>query len=365
MRILFVLPGLHRYDRGAETAFISIARELAKLGHAITLMGSGDLRVGAPYRFIRLPCIGREAFSSFPTFPPFRGDTVYEELTIAPALLARCRPADYDVTLTCGYPFINWILRRPALRGRRPAHVFVTENGDWPALDDRSEYRFFGCEGLVCTNPDYYERNRSRWRSVLIANGVDTGLFSPGDVERDRFGLPKDRLVVLMVSALIPSKRVEAGIEAVSRIKDAHLVVAGNGPLRASIEALAGRFLPERFTLVSVPADKMPLLYRSADVFLHMSYEESFGNVYLEAMACGLPVVAHASTRTRWVFGETERLVDTDDLALASSSILEASKSSRSMQPQRIARASAFSWTKIGKDYESFLGQVIESYGRH
>ena len=41
MRILFALPGLHRHDRGAEVAFIAIARELARAGHAVTLIGSG------------------------------------------------------------------------------------------------------------------------------------------------------------------------------------------------------------------------------------------------------------------------------------------------------------------------------------
>jgi len=100
---------------------------------------------------------------------------------------------------------------------------------------------------------------------------------------------------VLMVSALIPSKRVAAGIEAVSRIPDAHLVGAGNGPLRASIEDTAARMLPGRFMLLSVPSADMPELYRSADVFLHLSKGESFGNVYLEAIASGLPVVGHDS----------------------------------------------------------------------
>ena len=164
-----------------------------------------------------------------------RNDTAYEELTFAPALLRRYRPADYDITVTCGYPFTNWILRHPGARGRRPPHVFVTQNGDWPAQSNKSEYRFFGCEGLVCTNLDFYDRNKARWRCALIPNGTDTTQFTPGEGERGRIGLPSGQTVVLIVSALIPSKRVELGIEAVSRIPDAHLVVAGNGPLRRDI----------------------------------------------------------------------------------------------------------------------------------
>src|SRR5690606_23785384 len=118
----------------------------------------------------------------------------------------------------------------------------------WPAYARNSEYRFFGCEGLVCTNLEYFERNKDRWRCRLIPNGVDSQRFSPGPPQREQFGLPADRLVVLMVSALIESKRVGLGVEAVSRIPDAHLVVAGNGPLRPAIDEMAARLLPGRFT---------------------------------------------------------------------------------------------------------------------
>ena len=139
------------------------------------------MRANEPYRFLHAGSIARERFARFPSLPVLRNDTAYEELTFAPALLRRYRPADYDVTVTCGYPFTNWILRRPGARGRRPPHVFVTQNGDWPAQSNNSEYRFFGCEGLVCTNPDFYERNKTRWRCALIPNGTDTTLFTPGE----------------------------------------------------------------------------------------------------------------------------------------------------------------------------------------
>ena len=42
-------------------------------------------------------------------------DCAYEELTFIPHFISRYRPVDYDVTLTCSYPFTNWMLRRPAL----------------------------------------------------------------------------------------------------------------------------------------------------------------------------------------------------------------------------------------------------------
>jgi len=361
MRVLFVLPGLHRFARGAEVALTSVACELANSGDRVTLIGSGQPRPSVPYRYLRVPCVSREHFESFPTMPGLRDECAYEELTFAPGLFCKYRPEDYDVTVACSYPATNWLLRRAVWGKRRPPHVFVTQNGDWPAYARNAEFRLFGCEGLVCTNPDFYERNKSRWRCQLIPNGVDCTRFAPGPQERQQFGLPADRLVVLMVSALITSKRVEAGIEAVSRIRDAHLVVAGDGPLRQSADALAARLMPNRFTRLSLASEQMPTLYRSADVFLHLSKEESFGNVFLEAMASSIPIVAHDSPRLRWILGDAETLLDTSDLAAVAQHIGFASKQPAARREAQSARAAAFSWPRIGEQYRRFLSEVVTS----
>lgn len=361
MRILFALPGLHRYHRGAEIAFTSIAGELAKTGDAVTLIGSGPCHAATPYRYLRAPSLRRELFETFPKIPLLRTEYAYEELSFIPTFLRRYRPSDYDVTLTCSYPFTNWMLRRPTLGGTRPPHVFVTQNGDWPAYATNSEYKLFGCEGLVCTNPDYFERNRARWRCCIIPNGVDTKRFVPGSPQRQEFGLSRDRLIVLMVSALIASKRVDFGIEAVSKIPDAHLVVAGDGPLRQALEAKAAELLPGRFTRLMVKPEQMPRLYRCADVFLHLSKEEAFGNVFVEAMACGLPVIGHDTPRLRWIVGDEGLLLDTEDLSAVTRKIKFAYSNASAHRVARIAKASNFAWPKIGAMYRDFLKDVIVS----
>jgi glycosyltransferase involved in cell wall biosynthesis len=361
MKVLFALPGLHRYDRGAETAFMSIASELARTGASVTLIGSGRERPATLYRFIRAASARRENFESFPTLPALRNECAYEELTFIPDFLRRYHPAEFDITVTCSYPFTNWMLRRPILGGARPPHIFVTQNGDWPAYANNSEYRFFGCEGLVCTNPDFYARNKHRWRCQLIPNGVDCDRFRPAPSQRQAFDLPVDRLVVLMVSALSPGKRVEAGIEAVSRIPHAHLVVAGDGPLRNAIDAQVAQLLPRRFTRLLVAPDLMPNLYNSADVFLHLAKEESFGNVFLEAMACGLPVVAHESSRLRWIVGDDEFLLDTQDPVALARHIQLAHEAASLKRNERVAKAAAFSVTRIAAMYRDFFEEVIAS----
>jgi glycosyltransferase involved in cell wall biosynthesis len=274
-------------------------------------------------------------------------------------LLLKYRPADFDVTLTCSYPFTNWILRRPTTGFKRPPHVFVTQNGDWPACHDNAEYRFFGCDALVCTNPDFYERNKDHWRCALIPNGVDVTRFSPGPERRRAFGLPEDRLIVLMVSALVDFKRVAAGIEAVSLIPNAHLVVAGDGPLRGAVLQTAADLMPGRFTRISAPASEMPDLYRSAHVFLHMALEESFGNVYVEALACGLPVVGHDSARLRWIVGDCGYLLDTRQPRDVAAIIVRAAEAGPNERQRSVARAEAFSWTQIGSQYQAMLRELV------
>ena len=358
MRILFALPGLHRFDRGAEVALISVASELAKLGNEVKLIGSGNPRTGKPYSFLKAASISRKNFENFANFPPLRSDTAYEELSFVPDLLRRYSPGDYDITVTCSYPFTNWVLRRPTLF-RRPKHVFVTQNGDWPSTSNRSEYRFFGCDGLVCTNPDYFWRNEKRWNCALIPNGVDTHRFIPGKAERMKYGLKGDRPIVLMVSALIETKRVREGIESVSKIPDLQLLVAGDGPLRDEIDRLGQTALPGRFKRISVAPEEMPALYQAADAFLHMSIEESFGNVFVEAMACGLPIVGHDTNRLRWIVGEDEYLTETTNIALVSDAIERALREPLSKRSQRVQRAQKFSWESIGLRYRDFFDSLI------
>jgi glycosyltransferase involved in cell wall biosynthesis len=364
MKILIALPGLHRYDRGAEIAFIAVARELVKYGDEVTLIGSGKPHDGTPYRYLRAASMRRELFERFPSLPILRNEYCYEELTFVPELLFRYRPAQYDITMTCSYPFTNWLLRRPVFRGARPRHVFVTHNGDWPPYSiqsrgRRSEFRFFNCDGLICINPDFFERNKKFWNCRLIPNGVDCDRFRPGVPHRQEFGLPEDRLIVLMVSALIPNKRIEYGIDAVSRIADAHLVLAGDGPLRDAITATATKLLPGRFTQLLVPPAQMPKLYQSTDVFLQCSKDEPFPLVFLEAMACGIPVVAHDMPRVRWFVGDNEFLIDMDNPEAIAAAIRRAHASAASGREQRVKKAAALSWIKVAGMYRDFFKEIL------
>jgi glycosyltransferase involved in cell wall biosynthesis len=359
MRVLFALAGAHRVQRGAEVAFESIAEHMARAGDDVTVLGSGPAIAGRSYRYLGTRVVPRERFERFPHLPLIaRTEYSWEELTFAPGVLRHVRASRPDVTVTCGYPYTSWALRLGSSHPR-PKHVFVTQNGDWPARSQDGEFRFFRCDGLVCTNPDYYEANRERWHSALIPNGIDTERFLPGVQERARFGLPDDRPLVLMASALVETKRVDEAVRVVAGHPDAMLVVAGDGPQRDAIDALAAELLPDRFRRMVVPSNQMPALYRSADAFLHLSLEEAFGNVYIEAAASGLPVVAHRSASTQWILGENPLLVDTRDRHSTLSALTQSLAGSRECPHARVREIhERFGWERIADRYREFLAEV-------
>jgi glycosyltransferase involved in cell wall biosynthesis len=360
MRLCIALPGLHRVDRGAEVALERVADLLARRGDCeVALFGSGPPRAERAYRYVSVPCIPRERFEGWPQFPVLRDECAYEELTFAWNFRKLYAPRDFDLTLTCSYPFLNWALRSGRQHGR-PKHVFVTQNGDWPAYSQQREYRFFGCDGLICVNPLHQERNRARWRCTVIPNGVDIERFKPAPARRDRFGIPEAVPVVLMVSALIASKNIASGIRSVAKLPDAFLVIAGDGPLRDQIDRLAGQLLPDRFRRLSCTRGEMEALYPCADVFLHLSRDESFGIANLEALATGTPIVAQDAPVARWLLEDQARFVDIDDeagIVAALKSALRDGTPDQRMAGRELARR-RYGWSTIATQYSEFLHGV-------
>jgi glycosyltransferase involved in cell wall biosynthesis len=224
------------------------------------------------------------------------------------------------------------------------------------------EFKYFGCDGLVCTNPEYYETNRKQWPSVLIPNGVNPDRFRPGAGDRAALGLPAIVPLVLMVSALIPSKRVLEGIEAVARAPGMHLVVLGDGELREKAAALGKERLGERFSLRTAPYEQMAAFYRCADVFLHMSQVEPSANAYMEALATGLPIVTHDRPVTQWTLEDQGVLVDTGDFEAVAAGLRRAMalRTPAHVASRRALVERRFSWRAIGDQYAAFLRQVAK-----
>ena len=368
MRVCFALPGLHCINRGAETTFESVGEQLAaNPGFEVTLIGAGPEIPGRNYRYLQAFSRMRQSFEAWPRFPPVRNPYRWEELSFTAGLRSVYSPEDYDCTITCSYPFVNWLLRANRKKGG-PAHIFVTQNGDWPARRTSGEYRFFGCDGLICTNPEFYERHRTNWNAALIPNGVAVEEFSNAKPDRSELGLSSDATVVLMVGALVPEKRIIEGIALLRGLRHLFLLIVGDGPMRDEVIQAAELAMPGRWKLLKVPFQKMPTVYASSDLLLHMASDESFGNIYVEALAAALPVVAQDSTLTRWIFGAEngERLwgpnawlVETTKRSDVVKALQSALLRRRSHMPDAALVAGKYSWETISRKYAAFVREVV------
>ena len=132
-------------------------------------------------------------------------------------------------------------------------------------------------------------------RLVVLRNGVDLSLFSPGDrvTLRERLRLSSGP-VLASVGRLVDLKGHDLVIRALTLLPDATLVVAGDGPERKRLEGLSRSIGVEARVRVlgELPQQELAAVYGGADALVLASRHEGWPNVLLEAMACGCPVIA-------------------------------------------------------------------------
>ena len=170
-------------------------------------------------------------------------------------------------------------------------------------------------------------------RVIVMPNGVDTDQFAPGPDRRGlraELGIPGDAVVAAFVATLDRAhhfKRLDLAIEALARTRarNIHLVVAGGGELLDGFraEAAAAGVGARVHFLDRVPHAELPDVLRASDLFvLTTEPPESFGIVLIEAMACGLPVIATDYPGVRAVVDEeTGVLISSGDSAAAAEAL--------------------------------------------
>ncbi|UNU42222.1 glycosyltransferase family 4 protein [Sphingopyxis sp. YF1] len=124
--------------------------------------------------------------------------------------------------------------------------------------------------------------------------GIDTARFHPGDRAAARAALGMDDTpAILTVGALIPRKGQALVIEALAALPGVHYWLAGAGEAERDYRALAARLgLADRVHLLGPVANAdLPQLYRAADAVVMPSVSEGLANAWVEALACGTPIV--------------------------------------------------------------------------
>jgi glycosyltransferase involved in cell wall biosynthesis len=207
----------------------------------------------------------------------------------------------------------------------------------------------------------------------VIPCGVDIEHFTRHGVTARRNG--RHRLVT--VGRLVPRKGFDLAIRALRLVPDTELLVVG-GPPRAELAAdpearrlhrvaVRARVADRVLLTGRVPRSGMPALLRSADIAVCVPRYEPFGLTALEAMACGVPVVANAvggllDTVAEGATGELVRSPDPPRLARMLRSLLADDTRLAGYRAGACDRArSRFSWDRIALDTEVAYGQVLSA----
>jgi phosphatidylinositol alpha-1,6-mannosyltransferase len=172
-------------------------------------------------------------------------------------------------------------------------------------------------------------------RITVVGNGTDPGVFYPADATplRRSLGL-ENKTVLLTVGRLTPHKGIDTTLHALGLLKadfpDLHYLIVGKGPDRDRLERLAraGGITEQVHFVGAVPPRELPEYYNACDAFIMASRldgadVEGFGIAFLEAAACGKPVIGGRSggTEDAVLEGETGLLVDPGDVRAVADSI--------------------------------------------
>jgi glycosyltransferase involved in cell wall biosynthesis len=338
------------------TSRLGASRSRAPLGRTAVVV-----RTGAPLRAARqlwAADAARQLLTRRGPLPPDLG-LVHahqgEDLAVLPLaeLVARRAGVPLVVTLHCS-------LSRTVEAGRwRPISVLG------PSLE-RSVVRRADAV-LVLTQPAAeaaVEDGVDPARVHVVPSGFDPQLFA-GPFDDPTPDVPHPR--VLFAGRLADQKRPLDAVAAHALMApDVHLVVVGDGPLRARVEAaVAASPARDRVHLLGLaPHEQVPAHLRHADVFVLPSQYEELGSVLVEAMASGLPVVANrvggipALVRHR----VTGRLVQRGDVAGLAAALTDALTDRRTTRrTSEAARAhvdTAYSWPVLAERVHDVYADV-------
>ncbi|MFL6846292.1 MAG: glycosyltransferase [Allosphingosinicella sp.] len=191
--------------------------------------------------------------------------------------------------------------------------------------------------------------------------GVDRDRFRPLDRAGAKARLGVEGPLLVSPGNLVPLKGHRLAVEALRHLPGATLLIAGEGPERGAIERLiAARRLGGRTRLLgAVAPDGMPELLAAADLMVLPSEREGLANVWLEALACGTPLLIADVGGAREVVDRPEagRLVERDPGAIASAA-LEMLAEPPDAEAVRAA-AERFSWARNAAELHSHLAGLV------
>ena len=222
-------------------------------------------------------------------------------------LVRLSRTYDYDVYhfyfgLPTGLlaPYVRSVLRKPYILALRGSDVPGYDESRWfmrplhKLLRPLSRFLWRHARSVTVLSKNLQElalKTEPRLESSTIPNGIDSDRFPVKPARR-----ASNPLRLICVCRMVSRKGLEFLLEAMQELKNdgVTLEVIGSGEGHAKIAAMVERLgLGEHVTLPGyIALERLYGYYHRADVFVLPSLSESFGQVLLEAMSCGLPIVA-------------------------------------------------------------------------
>ena len=191
--------------------------------------------------------------------------------------------------------------------------------------------------------------------------GLDQARFTPRDRAAEKAKLGVTGPLILSVGALIPRKNQALLIEALAQLPGVTLMLAGAGESEAKYRTLAAEFkVTDRVRFMgSVAHDALPALFAAADVMALVSESEGLANAWVEALACGTPIIASN------VGGAPELIRSPDagrivarEVGAIAAAITELIQNP--IPPERVAAQVAhFSWDRNAAVLDAFFQDVI------
>ncbi len=198
---------------------------------------------------------------------------------------------------------------------------------------------------------------------TVIPNGVDAKIFFPAKK------LPS-KPVILSSSRLGQRKGVEYLVKAMpivlKSLPEAQLILAGEGVEKESLKRLTNELGLDKQVkfLGQVEHRKLPEIYRKSSLFVLPSLSESLSNSLLEALACGLPVVAtKVGGNPELVTKQNGILVppaDSQVLAWAIIKLLQNQKLKDKMSQANLNEAQKYSWQKTAREYLALYEKMVK-----
>lgn len=291
----------------------------------------------------------------------------------APSLASRLGPGWFQQSkvavdrVTSFLPCVSYLLNNPAdlilpqdgysgllaatcLRKIRQTPILFTEHNGMSNRGRNLERNLaLKPDRLITLNPAIAKAARRLAPAQVIETiplGVDLTEFNPAGKILNT-GLSKPCAIAVETLDRQSDRRIELTIEAVSKVPNLSLLICGEGTDRSYFQDLGDRLLGrERFQIRSFAYAQMPQVYRSASIFTSAGVSESCGLKYIEAMACGLPVVATDDAVRRYLIGRGGITCDVTNLDVYTS-CLQSAIAKHWYQQQPRQNALKFSWQGI------------------